>query len=115
MGERRQSRLQQRGDTIVSSPTTPQCVPSRASGLSVILRLLWASVLFPRDEWSVPPDTVLANFLAIRVRGLSVERGRSAILRLDLTHTQVPIAQLHEAERLSDAGRLSMHLLYRQS
>jgi hypothetical protein len=32
------------------------------------------------------------------VRGLSVERGRAARLKLDLTHTQVPIAQLYEAE-----------------
>ena len=37
---------------------------------------------------------------ALRVRGLSVERGQSARLGLDLTRTQVPIAQLYEAGKV---------------
>ena len=37
------------------------------------------------------------SLAAQSVRGLSVERGRSARLGLDLTRTQVPIVQLYEA------------------
>ena len=42
------------------------------------------------------------SLAAQSVRGLSVERGRAARLKLDLTHTQVPIVQLYEAGTLSE-------------
>jgi hypothetical protein len=64
-------------------------------------------LLFPRDAWSMPLDMVQARLHAQSERGQSVEGGRAARLSLDLTPTQVPIAQLYEADFLCDALLLS--------